>query len=156
MASESQIQNFLYREARFMDEHRYADWLKLWEEDGIYWVPCCGGGQDPENEVAIIYDNYSRLTDRVARFESGTVMVQNPPAMMRRMVSNVEVGVTAGGETAVTSNFLVVEVRGVQQVLWGGQSNYKLRQSGDELKICFKKVLLVNNDQELPPMQFLL
>jgi benzoate/toluate 1,2-dioxygenase subunit beta len=156
MASETQIQQFLYREARFMDEHRYADWLALWDEDGVYWVPCDGAGSDPENEVSIIYDNFSRLTDRVARFESGTVMVQNPPTMMRRMVSNIEVGETSGRETTVMSNFLVIEVRGVHQVLWAGQSTYRLRNSGDDLKICYKKVLLANNDRELPPMQFLL
>ena len=156
MPSESQIEKFLYREARLMDEHRYADWLALWEQDGIYWLPCNGGGKDPENEVAIIYDNYSRLSDRIARFESGTVMLQNPPTMMRRMVSNIEVGDLGGLETTVTANFLVVEVRGALQVFWAGQSTYKLRRAGDDLRICFKKVLLANNDQELPAMQFLL
>lgn len=156
MTVESKIENFLYREARLMDEHRYADWLALWDEDGIYWVPCNGGGKDPKNEIAIIYDNHSRLTDRIARFESGTVMMQNPPAAMRRLISNIEVGETAGHETAVMSNFLVVEARGVQQILWAGQSTYKLRATGNGLKICFKKVVLVNNDQELPSMQFLL
>ena len=156
MASELQIEKFLYREARFMDEHRYADWLALWEQDGVYWVPCSGGGDDPENEVAIIYDNYNRLSDRIARFESGTVMVQNPPTMMRRMISNVEVAEIAGNETTVLANFLVAEVRGVQQLLWAGQSTYRLRQADNDLRICFKKVVLANNDQELPPMQFLL
>ena len=156
MASELQIEKFLYREARFMDEHRYADWLALWEQDGIYWVPCSGGGTDPENEVAIIYDNYSRLSDRIARFESGTVMAQSPPTMMRRMVSNVEVVNIADQETTVLANFLVVEVRGMQQLLWAGSSTYKLRRTDSDLRICFKKVVLANKNQELPPMQFLL
>jgi 3-phenylpropionate/cinnamic acid dioxygenase small subunit len=156
MLLETRIQRLLYREARLMDEHRYTDWLALWDQDGVYWVPCNGGGGDPENEVSIIYDDYSRLSDRIARFESGTVMMQNPKTMMRRIVSNIEVSDTAGGETMVQSNFLVVEVRGVQQILWAGQSTHKLREAGEGLRICFKKVVLVNNDQELPSMQFLL
>ena len=156
MVGESEIQKFLYREARLMDEHRYADWLALWDEDGVYWVPCNSAGVDPENEVAIIYDDHSRLTDRVARFESGTVMAQTPKTMMRRIVSNIEIGDTAGRETTVLSNFLVIEVRGVQQILWAGQSTHKLREAADGLRIGFKKVVLVNNDQELPSMQFLL
>jgi 3-phenylpropionate/cinnamic acid dioxygenase small subunit len=156
MDLETRIQQLLYREARLMDEHRYADWLALWDQDGVYWVPCNGGGGDPENEVSIIYDDYSRLSDRIARFESGTVMMQNPKTMMRRIVSNIEVSDTAERETMVQSNFLVVEVRGVQQILWAGQSTHKLREASDGLRICFKKVVLVNNDQELPSMQFLL
>jgi benzoate/toluate 1,2-dioxygenase beta subunit len=156
MALEAQIQKFLYNEARLMDEHRYSEWLSLWDEDGIYWVPCNNAGNDPENEVAIIYDNYSRLSDRIARFESGTVMMQNPPAMMRRMISNIEVGDSDGRETTVLSNFLVIEVRGVQQIIWAGQSTHKLRAADGGFRIGYKKVVLVNNDQELPSLQFLL
>ena len=156
MGQDSYIQKFLFREARLMDEHRYTDWLSLWDEDGVYWVPCGGGGVDPENEVAIIYDNHSRLTDRVSRFESGTVMAQIPKTMMRRIVSNIEVDETIGGETTVLSNFLVVEERGLQQILWAGQSTHRLRESVGGLRIAYKKVVLVNKDRELPSMQFLL
>ena len=156
MLSESPIAQLLYREARLMDEHRYADWFALWSADAIYWVPCNGAGQTPEDEVAIIYDNYSRLKDRIARFESGTVMTQSPRSSMRRILSNIEIVETDGNTATVLSNFLLVEARADRQIQWAGQSTHKLRQSGDALWICYKKVLLVNNDQELPPMQFLL
>ncbi len=33
------VTDFLYREARLADEARYADWLALWTDDGVYWVP---------------------------------------------------------------------------------------------------------------------
>jgi benzoate/toluate 1,2-dioxygenase beta subunit len=156
MGSETQIQKFLYGEARLMDEHRYSDWLALWDDDGIYWVPCNSEGTDPENEVAIIYDNYSRLTDRIARFESGTVMAQNPKTKMRRVLSNIEIGEASEREATVVSNFLLIEVRQLQQIIWAGQSTHRLRMTADGFKIGFKKVVLVNNDQELPAMQFLL
>ncbi len=156
MIPESQIHQMLYCEARLMDEHRYADWLALWSEDGVYWVPCNGAGENPEDEVAIIYDSYGRLKDRVARFESGTVMAQSPRSSMRRVVSNIEVDASGSGGATVVSNFLLVEVRGGQQFLWAGQSTHKLRTANGALKIVYKKVVLVNNDQELPPMQFLL
>jgi 3-phenylpropionate/cinnamic acid dioxygenase small subunit len=34
-----QIVDFIYREARLMDEHRYDEWLALWTDDAVYWVP---------------------------------------------------------------------------------------------------------------------
>ena len=33
------ITAFIYREARFQDEHQYEAWEALWTDDGVYWVP---------------------------------------------------------------------------------------------------------------------
>ena len=33
------VADFLYREARLADEARYAEWLELWTDDAVYWVP---------------------------------------------------------------------------------------------------------------------
>jgi 3-phenylpropionate/cinnamic acid dioxygenase small subunit len=33
------VTEFLYLEARLADEARYAEWLALWTDDGVYWVP---------------------------------------------------------------------------------------------------------------------
>jgi 3-phenylpropionate/cinnamic acid dioxygenase small subunit len=38
----------VYREARLADEERYAEWLALWTDDGVYWVPATTDpGADP-------------------------------------------------------------------------------------------------------------
>jgi 3-phenylpropionate/cinnamic acid dioxygenase small subunit len=156
MISEADIHQMLYREARLMDEHRYRDWLALWSSDAIYWVPSNGVGETPDDEVAIIYDDYHRLKDRIARLDSGSVMVQSPKSSMRRVVSNIEITPEGASDVTVLSNFVLVEARSGQQFLWAGQSTHKLREMNGTLQIRFKKVVLVNNDQELPPLQFLL
>ena len=33
------VVEFLHREARLADEARYAEWLALWTDDAVYWVP---------------------------------------------------------------------------------------------------------------------
>src|SRR5690348_16543912 len=38
---------FLYKEARFQDEHQYEAWEALWTDDGVYWVPANGADIDP-------------------------------------------------------------------------------------------------------------
>ncbi len=44
----NEIAAFLYLEARLVDEHRYKEWLSLWEESGtLYWVPCNDDDIDP-------------------------------------------------------------------------------------------------------------
>jgi benzoate/toluate 1,2-dioxygenase subunit beta len=155
-ATELGIWSFLFHEARLMDEHRYAEWLDLYTDDAVYWVPCNGEGSDPEREVSFIYDDRARLADRVARLGSGTVLAQLPQSAMRRVVSNIEIDAPdSGPERTVQSNFVLVEARGGQQYLWAGRAIHRLRPAGDSFRISFKKVVLVNNDQEVPSLQFL-
>jgi benzoate/toluate 1,2-dioxygenase beta subunit len=150
------IEKFLHHEARLMDENRFREWLALWTNDAIYWVPCNSDDLDPARQVSIIYDNRDRLDDRVTRLASGTVLAQDPKPRMRRVVSNIEIEKDSGVEIEVSSNFVLVQARGGWQYLWAGRSEYRLRRDGGGLKIAFKKVMLVNSDQEMPVLQFLI
>ncbi len=150
------VEGFLYREARLMDEHRYAEWLALWVEgDCCYWVPCNDDDIDPSREVSLIYDDRDRLTQRVARLISGSVLAQDPQPRMRRIVSNIEIA-ERDAELTVCSNFILTIAKGATQQIWAGRSIHELRRGGDSFKIARKKVLLVNADQEMPLLQFLI
>ena len=149
-------EKFLFREARLIDEHRYDEWLSLWADDGIYWIPCRHEDTDPTRQVSIIFDNRAKLGDRIARFKSGAVLAQDPKSRMRRVISNVEVERTGDNELTVESNFILVEARVDLQQVWGGRSIHNLRESGGEFRIARKKVLLVNSELEMPVLQFLI
>jgi 3-phenylpropionate/cinnamic acid dioxygenase small subunit len=156
MMSDSDIAKLLFREARLMDEHHYEAWLSLWTDDAIYWIPCNHDDTDPLRQVSILYDNRAKLGDRVARLQSGTVLAQDPKPQMRRTVSNIEIERTSETEAVVESNFVLVEARGAHQYVWCGRSIHTLREHKGEIKIARKKVLLVNSDQEMPILQFLI
>ena len=38
-----EVERFLYREARLLDERRFEEWMNLFAEDGYYWVPAAPG-----------------------------------------------------------------------------------------------------------------
>lgn len=152
---ERALEKFVYREARLMDEHRYQEWMSLWADDLLYWVPCGHGDVDPDREVSIIYDNRPRLEDRVAYLEGGTVAGSDAKPRLRRVVSNIESERAGEGEATVTSNFVLVESRGEHQLVWSGQSIHRLRAQAGGLKMFYKKVLLVNSEREMPIFQFL-
>jgi p-cumate 2,3-dioxygenase beta subunit len=149
------IERFLYREARLMDEHRYEEWLGLWAEDGRYWVPCNDDDIDPARQVSIIYDDRERLQQRIERLLSGSVLAQDPKPRMRRLISNIEVE-SKGGDVVVQSNFILALARGEAQQIWAGRSIHRLARAGDGFRIREKKVLLINADQEMPLLQFLI
>ena len=151
----SEFENFIFREARLADEGNYEEWLSLWTEDAVYWVPCGDGDTDPTRSVSLIYDDRARLADRVARLASGAVLAQDRTLKIRRLISNFEIEEAGGMETKVESNFIIVEVRGLSQYMWCGRSVHILRKLGEELKIARKTVFLVNADQEMPSLHFL-
>ena len=61
-----QVEQFLYYEAQIMDEHRYDEWLALWSDDALYWVPAGRDNIDPKREISLIYDDRVRLETRIA------------------------------------------------------------------------------------------
>jgi benzoate/toluate 1,2-dioxygenase beta subunit len=150
-----QIENFLYREARLMDEHAYDEWLSLWAEDALYWIPCNDDDIDPQRHVSIIYDNRARLEDRIERLKSGAAYAQEPKSRLRRVVSNVEIEEGGNGEVTVYSNFSLTELRRSRQDTFAGRTVHKLRPQGNSFKIAYKKVLLVNNDEVIDNLTFL-
>jgi benzoate/toluate 1,2-dioxygenase beta subunit len=149
------IEQFLFREAVLMDEHRYDEWLDLWTDDAIYWVPCRHEDFDPHRQVSIIYDRRSRLEARVARLKSGDVLAQDPQPRMRRVLSNIAIELDSGDNMQTASNFVLVQARNSRQEIWCGRSIHHLQRIAGQIKIAQKRVLLVNSECEMPALQFL-
>src|SRR5216683_2781852 len=151
-----QIENFLYREARLMDENAYEQWLSLWAGENIcYWVPSNADEADPGEQISIIYDNRKRLEARIKRLASGYAFAQDPKSRMRRVISNIEIEEGANGEITAYSNFVLTELRRGKQDVFAGRTIHKLRTAGDAFKIFYKKVMLVNNDEFIDNLTFL-
>jgi 3-phenylpropionate/cinnamic acid dioxygenase small subunit len=151
-----QVARFLSLEARLMDENAYDEWLALWSSDALYWVPCNRDDSDPEREISAVYDDRARLEGRIDRLKSGAAYAQDPKSRMRRLIANIEIEEIAGGELSVSSNFLLIEWRRSRQQLFAGRTIHHLVRDGDGLKIHSKKVLLVNNDQAIENLTFLI
>ena len=151
-----EVTQWVYREARLQDEHRYDEWEALWTDDGIYWVPANGDGGDPEQEMSIIYDNRSRIALRIRQFHTGKRYSQTPPSRLRRVVSNIEILSGDAQQLTVGSNALIFESHVRGDTLWAARNEYRLRRDGDALKMAFKKVVLVNNQTALWSMAFLI
>jgi 3-phenylpropionate/cinnamic acid dioxygenase small subunit len=150
------IEAFVYREARLADENRYDEWLSLWSEDGIYWVPANKDDYNPHRHVSIIYDRWERLQDRVDRLKSGAAWSQEPRSRMRRIVSNVEIDdVGADGIIVVRSNFVLGELRRELQTVYFASQVHHVRAVGADFKMSLKKVMLLNNDEPLHNLSFL-
>lgn len=152
----TEVEQFVYREARLQDEHEYADWEALWTDDAIYWIPANAADIDPETEMSIVYDNRSRIAVRVKQLLSGKRYTQEPRSNLRHMISNVEIMGEEGDDIRVGANSLVFESNRRADTIWAARNDYVLRRVDGALKMARKKVTLVNNDKPLFTLSFLI
>ena len=151
---------FLYREARLADEARYAEWLLLWTDDAVYWVPATTDPDaDPESRLSHIYDNRARLETRIKLLQTGHRYSQVPASLMRRIISNIEVEEGPDGELVAGSNFILAELAvqaRSEMHWWVGRATHQLRRVDGALQMRLKKVVLINAAEPLPNLSFLI
>ncbi|MFE1635567.1 aromatic-ring-hydroxylating dioxygenase subunit beta, partial [Acinetobacter baumannii] len=53
------IAQFLYREARFLDDEQWDDWLECYAPEASFWMPAWDDDdrltEDPQSEISLIY-----------------------------------------------------------------------------------------------------
>jgi len=154
------VVEFLYREARLADEARYAEWLALWTDDAVYWVPASTDpAADPETRISHIYDNRARLETRIKLLQTGHRYSQEPASLMRRLISNIEVEDGRDGALLAGSNFILAELSvqaRAEMHWWVGRATHYLRRVDGALRMKLKKVVLINAAEPLPNLSFLI
>ncbi len=143
----------LYAEALCLDERRWADWLAMYAEDAVFWVPAWKSEAeptvDPDAEISLIYyRGRSGLEDRVWRLKSGQSLASAPLRRTAHLVSNVQVTERlSAAEATVKASFAVHnhDPRGQTSHVFFGLYDYGLRLSNDGWKIARKRILLLND-----------
>ena len=140
---------FLYHEARLLDEQRLEEWLALFTEDATYWVPLEQGQKDPVGTSSIIYDDRTLLELRVKQARHPRAHSRLPLARTVHQVSNIFLNPNQTSEIEVKSNLVLIEYRQEKQRTWGALVEHRLKRAGDSYRIARKRVDLVNSEAEL-------
>lgn len=150
------VERFLYLEAKLLDERRYAEWVDLFTDDGVYWVPS-GHDGPPERSVALVYDNKARLRERLTRMGSRAFWAQQPPTLTTRLVGNVLVESDAeSADLRVECRLILAALRRHRQALLSGVVRYRLQPAGDGFRIREKVVTLQERDEPFDNLTFLI
>jgi 3-phenylpropionate/cinnamic acid dioxygenase small subunit len=162
-----EVEQFLYREARLLDDRRFRDWLELFTDDVRYWMTNRSNRYpknskaisilDPdryveddigrEDELAILDETKETLTGRVARLDTGMAWAEDPPSRTRHMISNIEIEAgDAEDELRVYSNFIVYRSRAeTEEDFYVGARRDVLRRVDGGWKIAHRKLILDQN-----------
>ena len=137
----NEAEAFVLREARLLDEQRYAEWLELFADDAVYWIPTHANQTSPHEALSIIYEPKSLLSVRVERLTRREMHVQTPPSRTVHHVSAIEVN---GDE--VRSALIVAEWRSGESRFFAGRVTHKLRKDSGALRIVLKRVDLIDGE----------
>ena len=150
VAVRDEFRRLLEREARFLDQLRYDDWLTMYAAECVYWVPSTPEAGDPRREIAIMFDDRRRLEDRIYRMRTGFAWSQAPASRTVRLVTNVEVFSTVREDARmVRSNFLISEFWGDETRQLTGWAAHRVVRDHAGWKIQAKQVNLIECDQSI-------
>lgn len=137
---------FLTMEAKLLDDRRFNEWIDLFTDDGIYWVPLRPEQQSPD-EASLFYDTKDFMRTRFERLAHPRIHSQIPYHRTCRIVGSV-MGPDAVGddEICVKSTLMMADYRQGVQRLFAGHVEHRLRVDKNELKISMKRVNLINCD----------
>ena len=147
-----QVQQFLFHEARLLDERRLQEWLALYADDAEYWVPYAWGQESPKDHVSLFYETRQLLGMRVDRLERELSPLDSPAARVNHYLTNVTV--EEGVEFTARANLLFVEYRRGEQRWFAGRATWRLRPRGEGFLIAAKRVDLLNADQDQGHLRF--
>lgn len=152
MVLHAKVCDFLYREAIYLDEQRYDDWLDLFTEDCEYWLPAWKGDhqptEDPTREVSLIYYNArSGLEDRVWRVRSGQSVASQPVPRTGHFIGNIQIEDMTGDVIPVNASWQAHSYmhKTKDTVTFFGRYHYNLVRAGEAFRIKRKKIILMND-----------
>lgn len=150
VAVRDEFRRLLEREARFLDQLRYDDWLSMYAAECVYWVPSTPKAGDPRREIAIMFDDRRRLEDRIYRMRTGFAWSQAPASRTVRLVTNVEIFSTIRDDARmVRSNFMISEFWGDETRQLTGWAAHRVVRDHAVWKIQTKQVNLIECDQSI-------
>jgi benzoate/toluate 1,2-dioxygenase beta subunit len=142
---------YLYREARYLDDRDWDAWLSLYADDVEFWMPSWDDDdeltEDPQTEISLIwYGHKGGLEDRVFRIRTERSSATSlPEPRTSHNISNVEILKQDGGVTELRFNWVTLSFRYKTTDTYFGTSYYTIDTSGMTPLIRRKKVVLKND-----------
>ena len=143
----------LYREARLLDTGAWAEWVAMYRDDAVYWVPAWldeyETTADPNTQVSLIYHDTRRaLEERIARIESRKSITALPLPRPVHQISNVEVTESGPGRIDCEAVFAVhvYDPRVAKEHVLYGRYRHTLTREAVDWKIA-RKVIVLSNDR---------
>ncbi len=141
------VERFLYRQAEFLDEKLWDDWLALFTEDGHYWMPAEADQTDGEGVPNIFWEDLNLMKMRIGRNYHPQAHSQAPENRLCHVVSGVIIeSEDANGDIVVRSRFHCAEYFRYEVRNFTGKYRHCLTRTPDGYRIALQRADLVNRE----------
>ena len=145
------VTQFLYAEARALDDRDFETWLTFYHRDAAFWMPAWDDDdrltEDPQSEISLIwYGDRGGLEDRVFRIRTERSSATSlPEPRTSHNIANVEITARTEDRIEVRFNWVTLSYRYKTVDTYFGTSFYTLDTTGEQPLIRAKKVVLKND-----------
>lgn len=156
--TDAQLADFVYHEARLLDERRFEEWYELFTEDGAYWIPLEHDQPEGSHHASLIYDDRLLMQVRIGRMKSPRAFSLRPAVRCHHLLARpqVERRDDAAGRYLVRTDFHYTEAQGDRVLQYAATAWHHLSHEDGQLRMKLKRVNLVNCDAAHPPVQLYL
>jgi benzoate/toluate 1,2-dioxygenase beta subunit len=143
-------QQFLGREAKYLDTRSWDEWLSLYLPDSEYWIPAWRTDgtlvEDPQRELSLIwYPNRIGLEGRVYRLRTQRASSASPTVRTSHLAQPLSVERNADGDIELRSSWTASTVLEGRVATYFGHADYILRQGDGGWCIARKKTVILND-----------
>jgi 3-phenylpropionate/cinnamic acid dioxygenase small subunit len=142
------VEQFLYRQADILDCREWSEWLKLFTDDGRYWMPVTDDQTTGEGVLNIFWEDLDLMKVRATRVTHPRAHSQSPPNKTNHVVSNVIIEREDGktGDVVARSKFHAAEFRNDTVRHFSGRYRHELKRTRDGYRIKLQRVDLVDSE----------
>jgi len=140
-----EVEQLLYRQAELLDGKHWQEWMDLFADDGIYWMPALPEQVEWEGSPSIFAEDKLLMEIRKGRVTHPNAWSQAPLWETNHIVSHVALESVEGNRIVVRSRFHMMELRRDNIRHFGGRYHHTLVRADDgQLKIRLQRVDLFN------------
>ena len=116
------LAEFIYREARLLDEKRFDAWYELFTEDARYWMPLTRGQPDGRTHTSLFYEDKLLLKVRIERLRHPNAFSQQQPSFCQHVLQlpTLEESGPEAGDFLMRTPFMYVETQLDTQIVLAG------------------------------------
>ena len=156
MVLQQDVEQFLYKEARLLDERNLEEWLTLLHDELHYWMPMrrnikFGDWEmeftSSETEINWFDEGKDILAGRIRQLNTGIHWPEEPVSRFEHIISNVEVVDVDDDEIRVNSKFFCYQNRLQDEVnhFVGRREDVLKRDPETNFKLYRRKIIIAMN-----------
>lgn len=142
----------LLREAHCLDRRLWDEWLDLYADDAVFWVPAWKDEDhqtdNPDLEVSMMYyEGKARIRERVWRARSGQSIASTPLPRTMHSISNIALEQEGEATARVSANWSVhvYDTKFKRQHVFFGFYEHNIVGRNDVWMIASKKITILND-----------